>query len=441
MKHRLLFVLLLAAGFSMTGCELTDSRSSDIDLDAALLDRITIGGQRGMSAFILPSSDDFAAIPQDPANPLTADKVELGRLLFHETALATNPRHEAGRGAYACATCHHADAGFQAGRRQGIGDGGSGWGTSGEGRARHPAYAVAELDVQPVRTPSVLNSAYQQVMHWSGALGARGPNEGTEARWQSGTSSEVNHLGFEGLEAQAIAGLTTHRMDALESSIVATHPTYQALWDRVFPGEAVSPVPVGLALAAFQRTLLANQAPFQRWLRGELDAMSDAEKRGALLFFGKADCEVCHTGPALNQMDFYALGMPDLQGADVFGAVPENLGRGGFLDDPSEHFKFKVPQLYNLKDTPFYGHGGTFHSLRAIVEYYNNGIPARPLPEGRLPEQFRPLGLTPAEIDDLVLFLGESLRDPDLRRYVPETLPSGQCTPANDPAARVDLGC
>ena len=169
--------------------------------------------------------------------------------------------------------------------------------------------------------------------------------------------------------------------------------------------------------------------------------MTNAEKRGAIVFFGKAGCEDCHTGPALNQMAFYALGMPDMQGPDVFGDVPESLGRGGFLEEDSENYKFKVPQLYNLKDAPFYGHGGTFRTLTEVVDYYNAGIPARPLPEGRLAALFKPLGLTRGEVNDLVRFLAESLRDPDLSRFVPESLPSGHCTPANDPAARADLGC
>jgi cytochrome c peroxidase len=169
--------------------------------------------------------------------------------------------------------------------------------------------------------------------------------------------------------------------------------------------------------------------------------MSDEEKRGALLFFGKAACEVCHTGPALNQMNFYALGMPEVAGVEFKGSETERLGRGGFLDDSSEEHKYKVPQLYNLKVSPFYGHGGTFRTLREVVVYYNDGIPAVDLPEGRITNRFRPLNLTSAEIDDLVLFLTESLFDPDLDRFAPAELPSGHCTPANDAQARTDLGC
>ena len=68
----------------------------------------------------------------------------------------------------------------------------------------------------------------------------------------------------------------------------------------------------GLAVAAYERTVLANQAPFQAWLRGNTGALTDRQKAGATVFFGKAGCVSCHTGPALNSMAFHAIGMNDL---------------------------------------------------------------------------------------------------------------------------------
>ena len=230
---------LLIGGALSAGCEVVNTSEEDADLDETLVALLTRDGQRTLSNFILPDSDDFASIPQDPRNPLTTDKVALGKLLFHETALGTQARHEEGRGTYACATCHHAGAGFQAGRKQGIGDGGLGWGGNGEGRIRNPAYETSELDVQALRTPSALNSAYQQAMLWSGALGANWPNDNTQTLWKPGTSQELNTLGFDGLETQAIAALMLHRMDNPASSIITSHPTYRTLWDRVFPGRSV----------------------------------------------------------------------------------------------------------------------------------------------------------------------------------------------------------
>jgi cytochrome c peroxidase len=250
-------------------------------------------------------------------------------------------------------------------------------------------------------------------------------------------------MGYQGLETQAIAALSVHRMQYLEQSPVTTNAAYQALWTEAFPnGEPVSLETVGLAIAAYERTLLSSRAPFQRWLRGESGAMTPAQKRGALVFFGvKADCEQCHTGPALNSVNFYALGMSDLAGPDVLGPVPPSTGRGGFLQDGQEEFKFKIPQLYNLADSPFLGHGGTFVGLRAVVDYYNDARPDVALPAGRLAKELVPLELTEDEVADLTEFLSVALRDPDLARFAPEALPSGNCFPAADAQARVDLGC
>jgi len=430
-------------GLFLAGCTILDSdNTDDSSLDEELVQVLTKNGERTLANFILPESDDFSSIPQDPENPLSRDKVELGKLLFHESALATNPRHESGTGTYACSTCHHAAAGFQAGRQQAIGDGGSGWGIRGEGRRRSTLYAEEDVDIQSVKSPSILNTAYQRITMWAGSFGAHGLNTGTESHWHHGTDAELNHLGYEGLETQAIRGLVAHRMGNIESSIVATHQTYTGLWDRVFPGESVSVNNAGLAIAAYERTIFANRAPFQRWLKGDAGAMSADEKRGALVFFGDTGCErMCHTGGPLNSVNFYALGMPDMQGPGVLGEIPETLGRGGFLEDPEQYYQFKIPQLYNLTDSPSYGHGGTFKSIRGVVEYYNDGIPARSLPDGRVTDTFKPLGLTKTQVDNLILFLSESLYDPDLDRYVPGSVPSGNCIPANDPVARVDLGC
>ncbi|MFK7846299.1 MAG: cytochrome c peroxidase, partial [Rhodothermales bacterium] len=167
-------------------------------LDEQLVDLITIGGQRGLGNFILPDPSDLGAIPQDPLNPLTTEKVALGRLLFHETAMASNPLREEAQGTYSCATCHHSGAGFQAGRRQAMGEGGTGWGQNGEGRQKKSTYSDEEVDVQSIRTPSILNSPYQEVTGWTGKFGVSGPNRGTEAQWIAGTPTGVNALGYDG---------------------------------------------------------------------------------------------------------------------------------------------------------------------------------------------------------------------------------------------------
>ncbi len=420
---------------------------SDI-LDSELQAAIEAAAQgKGLEFFLLPASDDFDQIPQDPKNPLTAEKVALGKLLFHESALATNPVKPQATGTYSCASCHFAAGGFQACLTQGISEGGMGFGINGESRVKDPLYEEADLDVQPVRTPSALNIAYQPNILWNGQFGGTHLNIGTETQWEYGTPKATNQLGFEGTETQAIAGLTVHRMDLNENW--AALYQYKDLFHAAFPGvpddTLFTKVYAGLAIAAYERTLLANEAPFQDWLKGQHNVMSDKEKRGAIVFFRDANCTACHTGPALNTMAFYGQGMLDLYHQGAFKSSKnssENLGRGGFTKKQEDMYKFKVPQLYNLKDSPHYGHGASMKTIREVVRYKNLAIPENPnVLASALADEFVPQNLTDKQIDDLVAFLTFGLRDPYLKRYEPTSVHSGHCIPLNDPLAKADLGC
>ncbi len=417
------------------------SKKRQVDRDLQQL----LAAHGGKSAFTMPIKLRLDEIPEDPNNPLTREKVLLGALLFHETGIGVNSVRPEGFQTYSCASCHNADAGFQANRRQGIGDGAEGF----FARDKQAIYDEFEIDVQPVRTPSALNTAYQELMLWNGQFGATGDNAARTDRWTPGTPKETNFLGFEGLETQAIAGLGVHRL-SIEVSLLQFDDTYQALFDLAFPEvpahQRITNEHAGLAIAAYERVLLANRAPFQRWLRGDHRAMSKQQVRGAKLFFGKANCVACHSGPALNSMTFHALGMNDFSGPDIFGTGrtnPESLGRGGFTGDPQDLYKFKTPQLYNLTDSPFYGHGGDLNSVREVVVYKNLATPDNSnVPTSQLASEFVPLGLSVAEVNDLTAFLEDGLYDPDLTRYEPTTLlPSGLCTPNNDAISRAELGC
>ena len=449
MKYKL-FLLLAITSLMFASCSHDDDSSNNNDLDQQL-EKILFDASSGIgnSHFILPKSNNFNAIPQDENNPISPAKVALGQLLYHETGIALAPKVAIGEGTYSCASCHFASAGFQAGTFQAIAEGGVGFGTNGEGRLPNPLYPIDSLDLQPLRSPTTLNSAYQEVMLWNGQFGAKGLNVGTEANWTAGTPKETNNFGYEGVETQAIAGLKVHRM-TIQNQLCEEN--YKPLFDMAFPnvpeGERLSKETAGLAVAAYERTLLANEAPFQEWLNGNSEAMTDQEKRGAMLFFGDAQCSNCHNGPALNSMTFHALGMNDLNSITETTYGPDEdfdgaaLGRGGFTGVEADNYKFKVPQLYNLADSPFYGHGASFRSIREVVEYKNNGVAENAnTPQNQLSPDFVPLNLPDTEIDDLVAFLTKSLRDPNLSRYEPTTLPSGNCFPNNDDQSRTDLGC
>jgi cytochrome c peroxidase len=180
-------------------------------------------------------------------------------------------------------------------------------------------------------------------------------------------------------------------------------------------------------------------------VRGEREAMSDQEKAGAMVFFTKAGCYRCHKGASLSSNEFHALGVRDLWESGAFATGPEdirNFGRGGFTGLEEDRYKFKVPQLYNMKNSPFYFHGSSRHSLRSVVEYFNEGVPENDrVPTAQISPIFHPLNLTEQEISDLVQFLEHGLYDPNLERFVPEEVLSGNCFPNNDPLSQEQLGC
>jgi len=224
------------------------------------------------------------------------------------------------------------------------------------------------------------------------------------------------------------------------------------MFDSAFPdipeSERYSRMTGALAIASFNRTVLANQAPWQQWLKGNAEALTDQEKRGAMIFMDKGKCTNCHTGPSLKSNEFHAFGMGDLKGGesvilDRRGFKKDVVkGRGAFTGLSEDDYKFKVPNLYNLADNPFYGHGGTFTSIRAVIEYKNEGRKqSSRVPKSQLALEFGNLNLTEDEITDLTAFISNGLRDPNLIRYAPLTVNSGNCIPNNDPVSKIDLGC
>ena len=126
------------------------------------------------------------------------------------------------------------------------------------------------------------------------------------------------------------------------------------------------------------------------------------------------------------------------------GTVPAatSLGRGGFTGNSWEEYAFKTPQLYNLKDSRFFGHGSSFSTIRQVVEYYNAGVKQNVnVRDEKVTPLFRPLSLSPDEVDSLVAFLEDGLYDPNMPRYAPTAVGSGLCFPDNDSQSQIDLGC
>ena len=461
----LLAVTLVAA------CSVRDDDSANGSVSNAMLSnqlKIQIETATGQSitALRIPDSTEWDLVPQDPNNPVTAKKVKLGQLLYHDTAFSTAGFSSDQSGSWSCATCHHAAAGFKAGIAQGIGEGGVGFGVDGSSRVLSPMFdANSESehpknpDIQPFASPTILNTAYQDVMLWNGQFG-NSENGIVNSVIPDGilmtpdTPKESNNLGLAGLEIQAIAGQGVHRLDITEDSIILSNDTYSNLYTSAFADSSEEVrVNAGKAIAAFERTVLANKAPFQKWIRGDVHAMSDAELRGGIVFFGKANCSDCHQGPALSSKlgasaedVFMAVGFADFDSDEderVHGTVSEadRNGRGGFSGVESDNAKFKVPQLYNLADANVFGHGASFASIREVLHYKNEALAQKGSVQHLLDHRFNPLQLSEVEIDDLEAFLNSGLYDPNLMRYQPSSVPSGSCVVVDPLLITDDFAC
>ena len=450
-KTFLVVALGLSIGIAFVSCTDTTIPGTN-ELDYELKEAIRASaefasGNRDINFYVLPDEDDLGSIPQDSNNPLNPAKVELGKFLFYDTGIAVDALKASGVGTYSCASCHIPSAGFRPGTHQAIADGGVGFGVRGENRGKSQDYNPDELDTQDARALSLLNVAFVKNTFWNGQFGANDANVGTEDLWSEELGNHVNHEDHLALEAQNIEGVHAHRLNINKQ--MADEFGYTALFDEAFPeyqpSERYNQRTLALALSAYLRTLLSNKAPFQEWLKGDYSALSYEEKQGALLFFGKANCSNCHYNENLGSNEFHALGVKDMYQRVSFSSSESdfrNFGRGGFTLRDEDMYRFKVPQVYNMKDTPFYFHGSSITNLEDLVEYFNDGVKENDnVPLSNISDKFKPLGLTVEEKQNLVQFLEYSLRDPDLERYQPSEVGSGNCFPNADLQSQVDLGC
>ena len=236
-------------------------------------------------------------------------------------------------------------------------------------------------------------------------------------------------------------------------------PGYRELFAAAYPSlstEQLSFVHAANGLSAFiEDAYTLTDAPWDRFVAGEDEALSEAALRGATIFYGKGTCNACHTGTLMTDQNYYNIGIAPLgSGPSSRVSTGKKLDRGvahRSLAGPDEAFKFRTPPLRNVELTGPYMHTGAYNTLEAVVRHKNNAYKAlwnydvrqlRPefqselhreresyeAVEATLDPLFQsPLGLTEDEIQDLVAFL-EALTSPqahDLSHTAPESVPSG----------------
>jgi len=333
-------------------------------------------------------------IPAD--NPQTPEKIALGDKLFNDIRFSAT-------GEVSCATCHAADKVFT-------------------DSPLHVSEGINKL-TGTRNAPTVVNAAYNETQFWDG----RSPDLEDQAQHPFVNPVEM--------------ALPNH--DPI-LAVIRSDAGYTALFNQVFGVEPdeITMDQVTKAIAAFERTKISGNSPFDRYyFGGEKDAMSDAAVRGFQVFLQEGRCVSCHvieqTQAVFTDHKFHNIGVginnmqdrvPELagaflkakaQGIDVDVAVladadTSDLGRFAVTDDVTTMGAFKTPTLRNIAKTAPYMHDGSISTLRDVVVHYNNGGKTNESDRVNdyLSGGIRPLELSDQQIDDLVAFM-EALTSPE----------------------------
>ncbi len=318
-----------------------------------------------------------------PVDPKTDERVALGRLLYFDPVLS-------GANDISCATCHHPDLGFSDGRGQSMGKGAHGLGPERAGGA-----------VVRRGAPSLWNAAYNHMQFWDG----RAADLEQQAEGPITSDIEMNQ-----------------NPDELVSELKAI-PEYARLFDSAFGGtngSSITLAAVTKAVASFERTLTANNSPFDRYVNGDLDALTLEQKRGFNLFrSGKTRCFECHGLPTFANPDFKIVGVPDVNPQDP------DYGRFDVTKGEGNKRAFKVPTLRNAVLNAPYMHNGKFKTLEEVIDFYSRGGgPGMGFDTPHLDDKIRAYSISAEEKADLIAFLYSLVDETNLPEF-PSSVPSG----------------
>jgi cytochrome c peroxidase len=257
-------------------------------------------------------SERFAYIPED--NPLTSDKINLGKQIFWDRRWSKSRT-------VACVSCHRPDHGWSD-LRQNSPD------HAGQPTARH--------------SPTIINRLFSEVQGWPGH--------------RKSIEELLYKLPFTSPET------ITENLGNIEG--------YQEQFRRVF-GTEVTADGVAKALSAYTRTILSGNAPYDRFKAGDHNALSPEAQRGLALFEGKARCVHCHTGFNFTDEEYHNIGVGiDKENPD--------LGRYMVTKAEADKGAFKTPTLRDVTKRGSYMHDGSINTLEEVIEYYDKGGNANP---------------------------------------------------------------
>ncbi len=311
-------------------------------------------------------------------NPISPEKIALGRALFWDPILSGNFD-------VACASCHHPDHGWGDGRQRSMGVGGIGLAEDRFGGA-----------VVSRNANTIINAAFNGI----DASGFYDPSTAVMF-WDN------RHMSLEAQSLEPIASKDEMRGNAYEaeeaistvSQRLAANDQYQLIFDVAFGANTtINGDKIGKALASYERSIIANNSRFDYYARGNTNALTDLEVRGMNAFI-QMNCTACHGGPMFSNYELHDLGVPD----------------NGF-EDAGVDGAFRTPTLRNLPLTGPYFHNGAFTTLEEAVNFYDvfeqNDEAAESLNFDE--------NMTPA----VVAFL-RALNDNNFDKTIPENVPSG----------------
>jgi cytochrome c peroxidase len=297
-----------------------------------------------------------------PDNPQTSMKILLGKQLYFDTRLSKD-------NTISCATCHNPAMGWSD-------EGPTSVGIKGQRGGR--------------RSPPVSNAAYLPLQFWDG----RAPSLEEQAKGPVENPVEMGN---------------THEVMI---RTIADIPGYTAEFKAVFGDVPITVDHVAQAIAAFERTVVTTDSPFDRFVRGDETALTTLERQGLEIFNGKGHCTACHWGGNFTDGRFHNLGVRPQNPAN------SDEGRFAVTKDPRDKGKFKTPTVRDAALRAPFLHDGSEKTLESLVELYNRG---GDVDGPSLDPLIVPLGLSAREKEALVAFMKRAMTstNPEVAKVVP----------------------
>lgn len=334
---------LAAATLGITAASLTTANTPPPQVtDASGRTYVLRAGDPSLTAWRLPD------VPHPADNTPTAERVALGHQLFFDPRLS-------GDGNMSCASCHNPMFGWSDGL---------------------PTARGAKSQVLGRATPTVINTAYNGLQMWDGRK----------------KSLEDQAMGP--MEASVEMNADLPKMFAFLNG----NEGYRAAFAAAYPGEPIDAKTVSKAIASFERTVVSNDSPFDRWAGGQKDAMTAEQVAGFRLFVdpAKGNCAACHSGPNFTDNSFHNLGLAS------FGKAEPDMGRYAIRPVAAMKGAFKTPTVREAANTGPYFHDGSAATLEQVVEHYRQGG----VVTANLSREMKPLQLSPEEVRQIVAFMG-----------------------------------